>query len=178
MKNKKLLNLILAALFLGIGLVLPLLTGQIQKFGNMLLPMHIPVLLSGFIIGPVYGMIVGFVTPLLRSIMFGAPIFYPKAIVMSFELLTYGLISGVFYHIIFNRRSKLINIYISLILAMVFGRVTYGIVQSIIGLVNMNGFTFKVFVTEAIINAIPGIIIQLIIIPIIIKLLGGYRYGK
>ena len=174
----KLKKMCLSAMFIALGIVLPFVTMNIPEIGNMLLPMHIPVLLSGFILGPVYGMIVGFVTPLLRSIMFGAPIFYPKAIVMSFELLTYGLISGVFYHIIFNRRSKLINIYISLILAMVFGRVTYGIVQSIIGLVNMNGFTFKVFVTEAIINAIPGIIIQLIIIPIIIKLLGGYRYGK
>ena len=168
----------LSAMFIALGIVLPFVTMNIPEIGNMLLPMHIPVLLSGFILGPVYGMIVGFVTPLLRSVMFGAPIFYPKAIVMSFELLTYGLISGLFYHIIFNRRSKLINIYISLILAMIFGRVTYGIVQSIIGLVNMNEFTFKVFVTEAIINAIPGIIIQLIIIPIIIKLLGGYRYGK
>ena len=174
----KIKDMSLSAMFIALGIVLPFVTMNIPEIGNMLLPMHIPVLLSGFILGPVYGMIVGFVTPLLRSVMFGAPIFYPKAIVMSFELLTYGLISGLFYHIIFNRRSKLINIYISLILAMIFGRVTYGIVQSIIGLVNMNEFTFKVFVTEAIINAIPGIIIQLIIIPIIIKLLGGYRYGK
>ena len=165
-------------MFIALGIVLPFVTMNIPEIGNMLLPMHIPVLLSGFILGPVYGMIVGFVTPLLRSIMFGAPIFYPKAIVMSFELLTYGLISGVFYHIIFNRRSKLINIYISLILAMVFGRISYGVVQSIIGLVEMSEFTFKIFITEAVINAIPGIIIQLIIIPIIIKLLGGYRYGK
>lgn len=174
----KIKDMSLSAMFIALGIVLPFVTMNIPEIGNMLLPMHIPVLLSGFILGPVYGMIVGFVTPLLRSVMFGAPIFYPKAIVMSFELLTYGLISGLFYHIIFNRRSKLINIYISLILAMIFGRVTYGIAQSIIGLVNMNEFTFKVFVTEAIINAIPGIIIQLIIIPIIIKLLGGYRYGK
>ena len=165
-------------MFIALGIVLPFVTMNIPEIGNMLLPMHIPVLLNGFILGPVYGMIVGFVTPLLRSIMFGAPIFYPKAIVMSFELLTYGLISGVFYHIIFNRRSKLINIYLSLILAMFFGRVSYGVVQSIIGLVEMSEFTFKIFITEAVINAIPGIIIQLIIIPIIIKLLGGYRYGK
>ena len=174
----KIKDMSLSAMFIALGIVLPFVTMNIPEIGNMLLPMHIPVLLSGFILGPIYGMIVGFVTPLLRSVMFGAPIFYPKAIVMSFELLTYGLISGLFYHIIFNRRSKLINIYISLILAMIFGRVTYCIVQSIIGLVNMNEFTFKVFVTEAIINAITGIIIQLIIIPIIIKLLGGYRYGK
>ena len=174
----KLKKMCLSAMFIALGIVLPFVTMNIPEIGNMLLPMHIPVLLSGFILGPVYGMIVGFVTPLLRSIMFGAPIFYPKAIVMSFELLTYGLISGVFYHIIFNRRSKLINIYISLILAMIFGRVSYGVVQSIIGLVEMSEFTFKIFITEAVINAIPGIIIQLIIIPIIIKLLGGYRYGK
>ena len=174
----KLKKMCLSAMFIALGIVLPFVTMNIPEIGNMLLPMHIPVLLSGFILGPVYGMIVGFVTPLLRSIMFGAPIFYPKAIVMSFELLTYGLISGVFYHIIFNRRSKLINIYISLILAMVFGRISYGVVQSIIGLVEMSEFTFKIFITEAVINAIPGIIIQLIIIPIIIKLLGGYRSGK
>lgn len=174
----KLKKMCLSAMFIALGIVLPFVTMNIPEIGNMLLPMHIPVLLNGFILGPVYGMIVGFVTPLLRSIMFGAPIFYPKAIVMSFELLTYGLISGVFYHIIFNRRSKLINIYISLILAMFFGRVSYGVVQSIIGLVEMSEFTFKIFITEAVINAIPGIIIQLIIIPIIIKLLGGYRYGK
>jgi predicted membrane protein len=174
----KLKKMCLSAMFIALGIVLPFITMNIPDIGNMLLPMHIPVLLSGFILGPVYGMIVGFVTPLLRSIMFGAPIFYPKAIVMCFELLTYGLISGVVYHIIFNRRSKLSNIYISLILAMFFGRVTYGIIQSIIGLVEMNNFTFNVFIVEAVINAIPGIIIQLIIIPIIIKLLGGYRYGK
>ena len=174
----KLKKMCLSAMFIALGIVLPFVTMNIPEIGNMLLPMHIPVLLNGFILGPVYGMIVGFVTPLLRSIMFGAPIFYPKAIVMSFELLTYGLISGVFYHIIFNRRSKLINIYLSLILAMFFGRVSYGVVQSIIGLVEMSEFTFKIFITEAVINAIPGIIIQLIIIPIIIKLLGGYRYGK
>ena len=145
----KLKKMCLSAMFIALGIVLPFVTMNIPEIGNMLLPMHIPVLLNGFILGPVYGMIVGFVTPLLRSIMFGAPIFYPKAIVMSFELLTYGLISGVFYHIIFNRRSKLINIYISLILAMFFGRVSYGVVQSIIGLVEMSEFTFKIFITAS-----------------------------
>ena len=174
----KLKKMCLSAMFIALGIVLPFVTMNIPEIGNMLLPMHIPVLLNGFILGPVYGMIVGFVTPLLRSIMFGAPIFYPKAIVMSFELLTYGLISGLFYHIIFNRRSKLINIYISLILAMIFGRIIYGIVYLIISFISLNEFTFNIFIMEAFINAIPGIIIQLILIPIIIKLLGGYRYGK
>ena len=165
-------------MFIALGIVLPFITMNIPTLGNMLLPMHIPVLLGGFILGPIYGMFIGFVTPLLRSLMFGAPIFYPNAIVMSFELLTYGLISGVFYHIIFNRRSKLINIYISLILAMIFGRIIYGIVYLIISFISLNEFTFNIFIMEAFINAIPGIIIQLILIPIIIKLLGGYKYVK
>ena len=112
MNSKK---ITLSAMFLALGIILPFITMNIPTLGNMLLPMHIPVLLSGFILGPMYGMFIGFITPLLRCLMFGAPIFYPNAIVMSFELLTYGLISGIFYHIIFNRRAKLINIYISLI---------------------------------------------------------------
>lgn len=175
MSSKK---ITLSAMFIALGIVLPFITMNIPTLGNMLLPMHIPVLLGGFILGPIYGMFIGFVTPLLRSLMFGAPIFYPNAIVMSFELLTYGLISGVFYHIIFNRRSKLINIYISLILAMIFGRIIYGIVYLIISFISLNEFTFNIFIMEAFINAIPGIIIQLILIPIIIKLLGGYKYVK
>lgn len=175
MSSKK---ITLSAMFIALGIVLPFITMNIPTLGNMLLPMHIPVLLGGFILGPIYGMFIGFVTPLLRSLMFGAPIFYPNAIVMSFELLTYGLISGVFYHIIFNRRSKLINIYISLILAMIFGRIIYGIVYLIISFISLNEFTFNIFIMEAFVNAIPGIIIQLILIPIIIKLLGGYKYVK
>jgi predicted membrane protein len=175
MSSKK---ITLSAMFIALGIVLPFITMNIPTLGNMLLPMHIPVLLGGFILGPIYGMFIGFVTPLLRSLMFGAPIFYPNAIVMSFELLTYGLISGVFYHIIFNRRSKLINIYISLILAMIFGRIIYGIVYLIVSFISLNEFTFNIFIMEAFVNAIPGIIIQLILIPIIIKLLGGYKYVK
>ena len=101
MNSKK---ITLSAMFLALGIVLPFITMNIPTFGNMLLPMHIPVLLSGFILGPMYGMLIGFIAPLLRCLMFGAPIFYPSAIVMSFELLTYGLISVVFYHIIFNEQ--------------------------------------------------------------------------
>ena len=168
----------LSAMFLALGLLLPFVTMNIPSIGKMLLPMHIPILLCGFIVGPFYGATIGFITPLLRSFIFGAPYFYPDAVMMSFELLTYGLISGVIYHIIFNRRSKLINIYISLILAMIFGRIIYGIVYLIISFISLNEFTFNIFIMEAFINAIPGIIIQLILIPIIIKLLGGYKYVK
>lgn len=78
-------NTTLAAMFLAIGLVLPFLTGQIPQIGNMLLPMHIPVLLCGLIL------------PLLRSALFGAPVFFPAATAMAFELMTYGLVAGLLY---------------------------------------------------------------------------------
>ena len=167
-----------SAMFLALGIILPFLTMNIPSIGNMLLPMHIPVMLCGFIIGPIQGAIVGFITPLLRSLLVGAPAFYPNAVVMSFELLTYGLISGVFYHIIFSRKDKIINIYITLISSMLIGRIVYGVVNLLIGLITVNKFTFQVFITSAFINAIPGILIQLILIPLIIKLIGGLKHGK
>ena len=60
-------NLVLAAMFLAIGLVLPFFTGQIPQIGSMLLPMHLPVLLCGLICGWQYGVVVGFVAPLMHA---------------------------------------------------------------------------------------------------------------
>ena len=95
MKNQNTKKLAYAALFLALCLVLPMLTGQIPQIGSMLLPMHIPVLLCGLVCGWQYGAAVGFVAPLLRSVLFGMPPMYPVAIAMAFELLTYGLVIGI-----------------------------------------------------------------------------------
>ena len=97
MKNESTKKLAYAALFLALCLVLPLLTGQIPQIGSMLLPMHIPVLLCGLVCGWQYGAAVGFVAPLLRSLLFTMPKLYPVAIAMAFELLTYGLVIGLVY---------------------------------------------------------------------------------
>ena len=86
MKNNTLKKTILAAMFLGLGLVLPFLTGQIKEIGNMLLPMHIPVLLCGLICGWQYGIAVGFIMPILRSFLFSMPHMFPNAVSMAFEL--------------------------------------------------------------------------------------------
>ena len=97
MKKNELKNLVIAAMLLAVGLVLPFLTGQIQQIGNMLLPMHFPVILCGLICGWKYGLGVGFILPLLRSVIFGMPVMYPNAFAMAFELAAYG-----FYRI-FNK---------------------------------------------------------------------------
>ena len=159
-------KLVLSAMVLALGLVLPLLTGQIPQIGSALLPMHIPVLLCGLICGWQYGAVVGFITPLLRSVTFGMPPLYPTAIAMAFELCTYGLVSGLLYAKL--RCKGLVRIYGALIGAMIAGRVVWGIVQMILLGIRGNAFTWQAFLAGAVLNAIPGIIVQLILIPAIL----------
>ena len=163
----KIKKLTISALLLTSGLLLPILTGQIPAIGNMLLPMHIPVLICGFLCGRKFGLIVGFILPLLKSFIFEIPILYPIAISMSFEMATYGFISGF----LFSKApsTKLTNIYCSLIPAMIIGRTVFGITQLILLNIVGNSFTFSAFISAVFFNSIPGIILQLIIIPIIIN---------
>ena len=165
MKNKKLQNLVLSAMFLGLGLVLPFFTGQIQQIGNMLLPMHLPVILCGFICGWKYGLVVGAITPVLRSAVFGMPPMYPTAIAMAFELAAYGFLVGFLFK---NARWQCLkSLYRCLIISMLGGRVVWGFVMTVILGLGENGFTLTAFLTGAFLNAIPGIIVQLILVPAI-----------
>ncbi len=173
MKRSDTKNLTLSAMFLALGMVLPFLTGQIKEIGNMLLPMHIPVLLCGLICGWQYGMIVGFVMPILRSMVFGMPLMYPMAIGMAFELATYGLVVGVLYS-----RSKwkcIYALYKSMIVAMAAGRIVWGIASTFLLVAKGEVFTFEMFWLGAFLNAIPGILLQLILIPTIMIALGRAR---
>lgn len=158
-------KIVLAGLFLALGLVLPFLTGQIPSVGNMLLPMHIPVLLCGFICGWPYGLLIGFILPLLRSTMFGTPPMYPIAVAMAFELAAYGLISGLLYKMLSRQKGSIL---LTLVGAMLGGRIVWGIASLIIfGLQGMP-FTWGIFMAGAFINAIPGIIIQIVLIPLVL----------
>ena len=162
--NKQLRTLTLSALFLALGLVLPFFTGQIPQIGSMLLPMHIPVLLCGLICGWQYGAAVGFVVPLLRSVLFGMPPLFPTALSMAFELMTYGLMAGLLYNTL-SRWQCIRALYRCLIGAMVAGRIVWGVVQAILLGVTGSALTLQVFLASAFFNAIPGIIVQLILIP-------------
>lgn len=158
-------KLVLSAMFIALGLVLPFLTGQIPKIGNMLLPMHLPVFLCGLICGWKYGLIVGFILPLLRSMTFGMPPLFPIAAAMAFELATYGFVSGFLYE--HSRWKCIISLYRSLIAAMLAGRIVWGAVQVAFLGISGGAFTWKMFIAGALLNAIPGIIIQLVLIPAI-----------
>lgn len=181
MKNKTLLNLILSAMFLAIGLVLPFLTGQIQYVGNMLLPMHIPVLLCGFICGWQYGAVIGFILPLFRSMMFAMPVMYPTAIAMAFELAAYGFLSGyLFTH---AKWQCIKSLYRCMSIAMLGGRVVWGLAMTVIMGFGADGFSFSAFLSGAFVNAIPGIILQLVLVPAVMLALDKthlvpFRKGK
>lgn len=161
----------MSALFIAIGLLLPFLTGQVREIGNKLLPMHIPVLLCGLVCGWQYGGAVGFIVPLLRSLLFGMPMLYPNAIAMAFELCAYGLISGLIYCLF--KKQNIITVYASLITAMLGGRIVWGIAEIVLLRIDGGGFTAKMFMTGAFINAVPGIIVQLILIPAIMSALNA-----
>ncbi|NLM86185.1 MAG: ECF transporter S component [Clostridiales bacterium] len=173
MKTNKLTKMILAGLFIAIGFLLPFLTGQIPQIGSMLSPMHIPVLLCGFVCGPFWGALVGAITPLLRSLILGMPPLFPVATAMAFELAAYGFLAGLLYTIL---PKKPINVYVSLILAMLIGRVVWGLAMAILMGLSGGSFGFQAFLAGAFINAWPGILLHLIIIPPIVLALERAKF--
>lgn len=165
MKKFSVRNIVLAGLFLAVGIILPFFTMQIPSIGSMLLPMHIPVLICGFVCGWPMGLVVGFILPLLRSLLFSMPPMYPTAIAMAYELAAYGAVAGILYQYL---EKKPRNIYLALVGAMITGRIVWGITCTVIFGLSNQPFGFGIFIAGAFTNAIPGIILQLIIIPIII----------
>jgi len=158
-------RLVYAALFLALAQVLPFITGQIPEIGAMLCPMHLPVLLCGFLCGWGWGLGVGFVAPLLRSVLFGMPAMFPDAVAMAFELAVYGAATGWL-------RKKLPQtnaaVYAALLIAMALGRVVWGAVKwALLGLTGAP-FTFAAFLAGAVTNAVPGILLQIAVIPLLV----------
>lgn len=161
-------KLTLAAMFFAIGLILPLFIAQIPTIGQMLLPMHIPVLLCGLIVGWEYGLAVGFFLPLVRSIFFGMPAMFPNAVSMAFELATYGFVSGVVYRRV---QHTLPMMFATLLSAMVAGRLVWGAVRFILAGLTGSSFPLSAFLSGALLTAVPGILAQLILIPLIVNAL-------
>lgn len=162
-------QLVTAALCAAMGLLLPSVFHLFGGAGPAFLPMHIPILLCGLLCGWQYGALCGIVVPLLSSAMTGMPVLYPTGVAMCFELACYGAVSGFLY-----RRW---GVYPSLICAMLAGRAVSGCANAI--LLGLGGKTYALsaFLSTAFVVAVPGIIIQLIVLPAIVKLLerAGYQ---
>jgi predicted membrane protein len=171
MSNSKTMGMIIAAMCVAAGVVFPIAFHSVPNGGSIFLPMHIPVLLCGLICGPFYGLACGILAPLLSSLLTGMP---PMAFLpgMLCELAVYGLAAGILYKIV-KSKSKTANMYISLIAAMLCGRVVGGILNALI--FNVGKYSMHIWITGSFITSLPGILAQLVLIPCIILALQKAR---
>lgn len=165
-------HLALSGLMLGIGLVLPFLTGQIPELGARLLPLHLPVLLCGFLCPWPYSLAVGLILPLFRSLLFSMPPMFPTAAAMSLELAIYGLVTSLLYH---RLPKRPFYVYVSLMGGMLCGRIAWGAASYLLLGLSGSQFNLALFWAGAFANAVPGILLQLILIPILVFTLKGAK---
>ncbi len=169
MKGPNIKKITISAAMIALCMLLPLLTAQIPDIGNALLPMHLPVLIAAYTVGAPYAGVVGLVSPILRSLIFSAPTLFPRAVAMSVELLFLGFFAGLLFKVI--KLPRIASIYLSQISAMLISRVAWGVTQALILGFGDNGFTISYFVSEAFLLSLPGIILQLVLVPLVIATL-------
>jgi len=160
-------NLVISGLLLALGLIIPYIFHSSGIAGNIFLPMHVPVLIGGFLLPPQFALLLGILTPIINSLITGMPGF-PIVLIMIFELGTYGLLASVFY-----LKLRLPSVF-ALILSMIGGRIMAGLVVFILAIFFAIPLEPITYVIGAITTGIPGIVIQLILIPILIH--GIVRY--
>ncbi len=162
MKNRKMIvSLVLTALCVALGIVLPVAVHGVPNAGSVLLPMHLPVILCGMLCGPVYGLCCGLLAPFLSCLLTSMPAWAYLPSMLS-ELAVYGLLAGLFIWIIRTPKETL-NIYLALVAAMLAGRVVHGIVNALI--FHAGNYSLQMWLTSAFVTALPGIVIQLILLP-------------
>ncbi len=156
--------MVFTGLCIAMGIILPFAFHSVPNGGPIFLPMHIPVLICGIICGERYGLLCGMLTPFLSSLLTGMPAapMFPQ---MFCELSIYGFVAGLLFRLV---RTKFVlgKTYISLVGAMVAGRLAYGVLNAAI--FRAGNYSFEVWVTAAFITSIPGIILQLIVIPTVV----------
>ena len=163
MNNKKFTReLVLSGMLLASGILLPMAFHVFGMTGPIFLPMHIPVLIGGILLTPNLALILGILTPIISGMLTGMPVMFPMAIIMAIELGVYGLTASLA-----SRKLKLSAIP-ALILSMIAGRIAAGL--TVAALIQLFGIKMNAvsYVKGAIVTGIPGIIIQIIIIPAII----------
>lgn len=170
-RKSNLYPLVITAILLALGMVLPFLTGQLPTIGQAISPLHIPALICGLTCGPVYGAALGLILPLLRSVVFGMPPLVPVALPMAFELCAYGLFCGLLYPLfrrIMRNKSNLIPMLAALVLAMLLGRLVGGAAKAVIMGITGKGYTFQAFLAGYFTGTAIGALIHIILVPIIV----------
>lgn len=165
-KTVEIRSIVYAAVCLALCIVLPFLTGNLAALGRQFAPMHFPVLLCGFIAGPLWGAVVGCVAPFLRYLIAGAPVLYPDALRMAAELCVYGLSAGFFYRYLPKKAG---GIFVSLLCSQFFGRLAWGAMQFCLNVLDpKNPFSVELIVAQTVAGSLYGIAIQLVLIPPIV----------
>jgi len=181
-RNDTLYRMIVTAVLLALGLVLPFLTGQLQTIGKLISPLHIPVLICGLTCGWLWGGVLGAVLPLLRMALFGMPAL-PMALPMTFELCAYGVLTGILYPWLLKKLHRLgaprLVVMLSVLgLAMVAGRIVGGAAKALLllgGVIPGAPLTFQAFVAAYFVDTAVAAVIHLIVVPAVVTALEKAR---
>ena len=162
---------VLGALFVALCVVLPIAFHVIPDAGTVMLPMHIPVLVCGLVCGWPYGFICGLLGPALSCLLTGMP---PMAMLpaMMVECATYGAVTGLILKYV-RTKNLTLDLYIALIAAMIAGRVVSGVAKA---LIFTPGITMAAWITASFVTALPGIVLQLVLIPQVVRLMMKTKY--
>lgn len=172
MGNNKVKALVMSGLFIAIGILMPIVFHS-AGIGNIFLPMHIPVMLAGFFLSIPFALVVGVATPLLSSMITGMPPFFPVMPYMVAELAAYAIICSLMY------RKLRLNAHISLVISMIAGRIAAaGAVWVLMTFFAANLMAPLEFITTAIVAGLPGIVVQLLIIPAVVAAVEKNFYVK
>lgn len=163
MKQTK--NLTFSALCLALCYLLPFLTAQNQELGTLLCPMYVPVLLCGFLCGWPWGLAVGLIAPVTRSLIFGMPPLYPIAAGMSFEMAAYGAVTGILYRKFPAKRGF---VYLTLFIALLAGRTVWGLSRFVMMGLAGTEFSLMLFLNGALLQSWPGIVLDFAVVPVVV----------
>ena len=155
---------IITAVCIALCYVIPLMFHGIQNAGNIFCPMHIPVFICGLICGWQYGLLCGIAGPALSSALSSMP---PVAILpsMMVELAAYGTAAGLMMKLV-RTKSTYADLYISLIVAIVCGRVLAGLAKALI--FARGSYSMSAWIAGSVVTSWPGTVIQLVFIPTIV----------
>ena len=160
--NTNVKKLCLSALFLALGLIFTIVC---RFFGptveQIILPMHIPVLLCSIICGASYGVLIGLIMPLLASTLSGFPMFLPVAIALSVELAVYG--------VLMHWMKQHLSLPIAMLVTILLGRTVSGLLYLLLLGYQQQTITLSIFISIAYITALPGCILQWIMVPTLVK---------
>lgn len=167
-------TIVLTGLLIGIGCVLPPVIRMIPNGGVLFSPMHIPAFLAGLTLGPVSGLIVGILCPILNTFLFGMPQGV-TLFAMCVELPVYGVVTGFLLHR-WAKKDDLLHVELAIIIAMILGRIAGGLMQSLI--LGMGTYNFSIWVSSYFIATSPAIVCHLILLPAVYFALKKARIVK